>query len=336
MESCSPQVAGSEVQAISGRIGKTDSVQLLPRQLGELLRGSVFGHAVEVTVDETVWVSLTTNASKSTVEESCGFEHLPDRRVAPIVWDCLREDLDFEVVVSASEHSWRGEGLVDVHADHVLSRLFESVVECLLVLFRFTLAIRNDSISVAHKDQDTSRIGPVEGGDIRYRIGVDEDESELRRVEDFISAWLEVSVDVGPKVGEIRHPSFLTDVHGRSVLHSLIEGRPCLEVSHFGVVVLQVFPSSELLHHYHLVLSHFGSDLKKAFFLALLSEVNNAAPSLFILCLEVLEEFIERFVLVRHLSYTLVERFALFSLIGFHKILKLLNFLNSSRSCMIQ
>lgn len=289
----SSQVAGSEVQAIGGRVGKTYSVELLAGQLGELLRGSVFGDAIEIAVDETVWVSLTTDASKSTVEESCGFQHLPDRGVAPIVWDSLREDLDSEVVVSAREHPWGGEGLVDIHADHILPGLFEGVVESLLILFRLTFAIRNDSISVAHEDEDTSCIGPVERGDIRYRIGVDEDEGELRRVEDFISAWLEVSVDVGTEVGEIGQPGSFTDVHGSSVLHSLIEGAACLEVSHFGVIVLEVFPSSELLHHNHLVLPHFGSDLEKALLLALLSEVDNVGPALFILRLEVSQEFIE-------------------------------------------
>lgn len=131
-------------------------MELFTSHLGELFGRSVLSHTVEIPVNETVGVSLTTNAGESTMEESGGFEHLPDCRVTPIVWDCLREDLDFEIVVSTGEHSWRSKGLVDIHANHILSRFFESVVECLLIFFCFTFAIRNNTISVADKDEDTS------------------------------------------------------------------------------------------------------------------------------------------------------------------------------------
>ena len=61
--------------------------------------------------------------------------------------------------------------------------------------------------------------------------------------------------------------------------------------------VLKVLPPSKLLHHDHLILSHFRRDLQEPVFLLLLREINDVGPALLVLSLEILEELVEGFVL---------------------------------------
>jgi hypothetical protein len=64
-------------------------------------------------------------------------------------------------------------------------------------------------------------------------------------------------------------------------------------------------------------------------FLLILSEVDDVGPTLFVLCLKVLKEFIEAFVFLTHSSDTLVQTFSFFTFICLNKILKFFNLLNS-------
>ena len=75
------------------------------------------------------------------MEEPGVLQHLPNCWVSPVVWNGLREDLDLEVVMTTFQKTRGGEHLLDIQAHKVLSCLLESIVECLLVLRGFTLAV---------------------------------------------------------------------------------------------------------------------------------------------------------------------------------------------------
>jgi hypothetical protein len=83
----------------------------------------------------------------------------------------------------------------------------------------------------------------------------------------------------------------------------------CLSVllSHPLVVILKALPASELIHHYHLVLTHLWCDVQKLVFLVLLGKVDDVGPPLLILILEVLEEIVEAFITLTHAADTLVQ-----------------------------
>ena len=83
-------------------------------------------------------------------------EHLPNGGVAPIIWDGLWEDFDLEIIVSALKEPWRGEHLFHIEANKVLSSFLESVVKSLLILFSLAFSVRNQPISISHKNQDSS------------------------------------------------------------------------------------------------------------------------------------------------------------------------------------
>ena len=61
-----------------------------------------------------------------------------------------------------------------------------------------------------------------------------------------------------------------------------------LIVDHKTMIVLEIFPPPELLHHDHLILPHLRSNLKQLILLSLLSQVDNICPTLLILGLEIL------------------------------------------------
>ena len=95
-------------------ISEADVVQLAALLQLDLLHGYVLSHRGEVRVDQRIWVSLSTLAGVSTVIESCGLQHLPNRRITPVVGNHLRPDLDLEVIVASSERSWNSEVFVPV------------------------------------------------------------------------------------------------------------------------------------------------------------------------------------------------------------------------------
>ena len=80
-------------------------------------------------------------------------EHLPDRWIAPVVWHLLRENLYFEVVVSAFEHSWCCKALLNIEADHVLPRAFECIVKSLLVFLSLTFSVSNKTVAISNEDE---------------------------------------------------------------------------------------------------------------------------------------------------------------------------------------
>lgn len=60
----------SKIHTVSGWIDVSESMQFLPCNLSNLRGALGFGDCVEVTVNEGVRVSLSTNACESAMEES--------------------------------------------------------------------------------------------------------------------------------------------------------------------------------------------------------------------------------------------------------------------------
>ena len=109
-----------------------------------------------------------------------------------------------------------------------------------------------------------------------------------------------------------------------------------LEIIQLLPIVFEIFSSSEFFHHYHLVLTHLWCDFEKSIFLIILSKVKNACPTLLVLSLKVLKKFVERLISRCQLFDWRIERFSLFSLVTLNKVLKLFDFLNSSRAGQIR
>lgn len=68
-------------------------------------------------------------------------EHLPDVGIAPEIWLHLRVDFNPKVVVAAIQHGRCGVTEVVGEADHILSELFEGVVERAFVVFALSLTV---------------------------------------------------------------------------------------------------------------------------------------------------------------------------------------------------
>ena len=265
-------------------------VELLTIDSCDLLGCSVRDNGVEEAVDERVGVALSTDTCEPTVEKAGVLEHLPHRRIAPIIGHLLRPDFDNKIVVSTIEHSGTRENLVNVDAHHVLTRLFECILERLLILRCLTLTIRNETISIANENEYTSLVGSVKRRDVGYGVGVHENQCELIGIKDFIKSTLKKSLDVRAVVlfklvifVIIWLKFIITQSFSYFVLH----------FRNFFVIILQILSSSELFHHDHLVFSHLRSHFEESILLLILSKIDDIGPSLLVFGLEVFEEFVE-------------------------------------------
>ena len=75
-------------------------------------------------------------------------KHFPDMRVAPIVWTGLREDFDFEVIVTTFKYFWDSEVLIERNANQILPELLKGLIERIFVILAFSLAEADKTITV--------------------------------------------------------------------------------------------------------------------------------------------------------------------------------------------
>jgi len=213
----------------------------------------VLSHGVEERVNQTVGVSLSGLAHEAHVSETGVQEHLPDVRISPIVGSQLRPDLNIEVVVSSFKAcvDWR----VPVHrqANEVLSQLFERMLEGAFVVFALALAVADNSVSVADKEEHTSVVDSVKAGDISYRVTVNEDQGEMGSGEDFITAGAEEAFGTGAGDVLVAIDGSGVEVHVvggiMAVLVLLLDSALLHEVE----VVLHLLSAAEFFQHDHLI-----------------------------------------------------------------------------------
>ena len=84
--------------------------------------------------------------------EACTGQHLPNRRVAPIVMLCLRPYADVKIIVTTLEVRGNCEVGVPIETNHVLLQLLEGSLEGLLVVFTLALAETDHTAPVADVD----------------------------------------------------------------------------------------------------------------------------------------------------------------------------------------
>ena len=172
------------------------SIELGSADGRDLLRRSVSLNSVEVAVDEGVRVALSANARETAVEEASVLQHLPKGGIAPVVGHLLREDLDPKVIVTAFEHLWTRENLIDVNAHHVLPRLFEGIFKGLLILVRLSFSVSDKAVAISNEDEHTTLVNTVQRCDIRDGVRVHEDEGELVCGEHLVITAFEMALHV--------------------------------------------------------------------------------------------------------------------------------------------
>ena len=107
---------------------------LLTPHSGNFLECSVLRDGDKEGVDHTVGISLAALAGKAAMKESRVNQKLPNRGVAPEIRNLLRPDLDPEVVMTTTQHRWSRVKQRLRYAYHILSKLFESLIESHFVL----------------------------------------------------------------------------------------------------------------------------------------------------------------------------------------------------------
>ena len=288
----------------------------------KLLCGHICRHSREVSVDESVGVPLPRLAGEATVVEAGGDEHLPDCWVSPVVGHRLGPNADVEVVVAAFEVGGHGPVRVPLETDHVLPHLFESLVERLFVVLALALPVADEPAPVADEDQDTAFVHSVQARYIGDTVRVQENESELRRVEYFVVQGLEVPLGARARPLVLRVVMKLPS----SALAISIDLSRILRVliAQFEVV-FHVLPAAELLQHDHLIAAVFGRLGKQCLFLLVLRRIDNVTPLLLVLGLEVPEELVEGLVTLGHRPDARIERLSLRRLLRLDELLKLLD-----------
>ena len=116
--------------------------------LSDLVRSLILSNSQEKGVNHAVGVAFTTLANVTTVSKSGMQKHFPDMRVAPIVWACLREDFDFEVIVTTFKYFWDSEVLIERNANQILSEFLKGLIERIFVILAFSLAEADKTITV--------------------------------------------------------------------------------------------------------------------------------------------------------------------------------------------
>ena len=209
---------------VRGRVVSVgDVLDLDSLQVCDHLWGLILRYCVEVSIDQTVRVSLPRLTHEANVSEASIQQHLPDVRVSPVVSPSLRPNFDIEVVVFSFQSGvdWR----VTIHrnAYDVLAELFERVVESAFVIFTLTLAIADEPVRVTDKEQDTPVVYAVETGHIGDRITVNEDEGEVRGAEYFVFATLKEAFGPCPRDMLVTVDGGRVEVHRlRSVTTDLV------------------------------------------------------------------------------------------------------------------
>lgn len=209
-----------------------------------------------------------------------------------------------------------------------MTHLFEGIIEGLLIIFTLTFAVADEAVSISDKNENSTMVDPIQRGDISNTIRVQEDQSKLIRVEDFILLGFE--------------ETFWTERCGIGILLSLLSikiirvvGETCsvlvrsITFKHKVVVVLLLLTSAELLEHDHFVLTVLRGPCEQLLLLSVLGHVNDRSPVLFILCLETLKEFVETGVLFGHGFNASVQRLTRVTLLRLDEVLELFNFLDS-------
>jgi len=138
------------------------SEYFLARRSSNLRRCSVVDDSVKVSIDQWVWVSLSTNTGEPAMEEAGCFEHFPNLRITPIVRSVLWENFDLEIVVASRKISWDSEDVFKIDAHEILPGFLESIIKRLLILISFSLTIGDQAITVSDKDEDSSFIGSIQ------------------------------------------------------------------------------------------------------------------------------------------------------------------------------
>ena len=143
----------SEIHTVRSWVDISYSMQLFTSDLRDNRRALCLRDGIEIPINQRIRVSLPTDASEPTVEESCVLQHLPHGRVTPIIWNRLWENLDFEVVMPSGKHSGRCEKFFYIQANKVLPSFLECVFEGLLVLLGFSLSVRNKAVTVSYENK---------------------------------------------------------------------------------------------------------------------------------------------------------------------------------------
>ena len=102
--------------------------------------------------------------------ETGKLEHLPYRRVTPVIWLALRPNADVEVVVATFENAGHRPLAIPIEANHVLSQILEGLIESFLVVFGLALAVADDPSAIADEEKDASVIDSIKSGHISHTI----------------------------------------------------------------------------------------------------------------------------------------------------------------------
>lgn len=102
--------------------------------------------------------------------EACRLKHLPDHRIAPVVWPSLRPNANLEVIMPTFQHSWDSPPLVPVQAYHVLLQLPEGIVEGHFVIGSLAFAKADYAFAVADENEDTPLVDSIQSGYIRHTV----------------------------------------------------------------------------------------------------------------------------------------------------------------------
>jgi len=154
------------VVKVSGRVAIRDLSYFLSADLCKLVQGPILGYGLKEGVDHRVRVSLSALNPETTVEEPGVHEHLPDNRVAPIVWLHLRIDRQSEIVVPRFQHLRHCHHLIQRDAYQILPELFKSDFEGCLVILALAHSVTNNSVAVSDKKQDSASIYSVQSSHI--------------------------------------------------------------------------------------------------------------------------------------------------------------------------
>jgi hypothetical protein len=156
---------------------------------------SSFTDGIEESINKWIWISLSTDASEPTVEETGMLKHFPDCWIAPIVRISLWENLYFEIVMSTFQKSWWCKNFFNIKHKHVLSSIFECILECLFILLSFSFTIWNKSSTITKEYQHSSLISSIKWCYISDRIRCQEHHCEFTWIKYFVSLWFKESLD---------------------------------------------------------------------------------------------------------------------------------------------
>ena len=128
-------------------------------------------------------------------------------------------------------------------------------------------------------------VDSVQRSHIGNTVRVEENQSELIRIKDFVLARLKMTLRTKCQSLAIFLTNFLRKVIGVLTLALLCKCIFGFPVQDFEVVLLH-FTSAKLLKHNHLIFTILRRSGQQLLFLRLLSQVNYRGPVLLIFCFE--------------------------------------------------